>query len=143
MPTNALPTVLVIDDDQDFQASVRTILQSRGYRVLSAASAKQGLQSFLADKPDLVLVDVMMEDDAAGYGVSQAIKYKEEYAAFRHIPVVMVSSIQETPDERFPMAGEVDMIRPDYYLTKPLDLQKFLDMVERLVGCRPSRSAAV
>ncbi len=135
--------VLVIDDDQDFQASVRTLLESHGYQVVSAYSGEEGLQKLVAHTPNLILLDIMMEYDFDGYGVNQAIKYKDEYAAFRQVPIVMVSSIQETPDERFPMAGEVDMIRPDYYLTKPLDLQKFLDLVKQLVESGAHRGAAV
>jgi CheY-like chemotaxis protein len=136
------PAVLVIDDDQDFQASVKALLESLGYAVLSANSGKEGLREVLANQPDLIMLDVMMECDTEGYGVTQALKYWDEYAASRHIPILMVSSIQETPDERFPMVGEVDMIRPDCYLTKPLDIPKFLGMVERLVPAS-SRSREV
>jgi hypothetical protein len=51
----------------------------------------------------------------------------------------MVSSIEESPDERFPMSAEVEMIRPDRYLTKPLDIPQFLQFLERAV---PSRATA-
>jgi hypothetical protein len=46
----------------------------------------------------------------------------------------MVSSIEESPDERFPMSPEAEMIRPDTYLTKPLDIARFLGILERAVG---------
>ena len=65
---------------------------------------------------------MMMETSVEGYGVTHALKYREEYAEYRNIPVFMVSSIEESPDERFPMSAEVEMIRPDRYLTKPLDI---------------------
>ncbi len=140
---NALPTVLVIDDDQDFQISIKALLEGRGYAVISASSAREGLRKLAAaQKPDLILLDIMMEYTTDGYGVNQAVKYQDEYAACRNIPIIMVSSIQETPDERFPAAGEVDMIRPDYYLTKPLDIPKFLALVKRLVAREASHGAA-
>jgi len=139
---NALPTVLVIDDDQDFQASVKALLESNGCAVLSANSAKEGLRKLATERPDLILLDIMMEYSTDGYGVNQAVKYQDEYAACRNTPIIMVSSIQETPDERFPAAGEVDMIRPDYYLTKPLDIPKFLALVKRLVTREASHGAA-
>jgi len=72
--------------------------------------------------------------------VNQAIKYQDEYAAYRNIPIVMTSSIELSPDERFPMAGELEMIRPDYYLTKPLDIPKFLEIVQRAAASCPARS---
>lgn len=123
--------VLVIDDDEDFVASIRVILESKGHTVIQADCGKTGLQKLRETKPDVILLDVMMEDDGAGYGVNQAIKYQDAYEHFRNIPIIMVSSIQETPDELYGRASEVDMIRPDLYLTKPVDPARLLDVVER------------
>jgi len=122
-------TVLVIDDDTDFQASVRSLLEAEGYQVVPALSGRDGLRKMLEIRPHLVVLDVMMESSTEGYGVSESVKHGEEYADVRDIPIVMVSSIQETPDERFPRSPEVEMIRPDRYLTKPLDIPRFLEIV--------------
>ena len=97
----ANPKVLVIDDDDDFRLSVKSLLESRGYAVIEADSGKDGLRKLLEHKPDLILLDIMMECCCEGYGLNQAIKYQEAYAEYRNIPVIMVSSIQECPDERF------------------------------------------
>jgi CheY-like chemotaxis protein len=131
------PTVLIIDDDDDFRASVRALLESRGFTVAEAASGQEGLALLTECRPDLILLDVMMECSTEGYGINQAIKWREEYRDFRHIPVVMVSSIQESPDQLFPMAGEVDMIRPDFYVTKPLDIPAFLATLEKALERAP------
>jgi hypothetical protein len=48
-------------------------------------------------------------------------------------PLIMVSSIDATPDELFPRSEELGVIRPDFYLTKPLDIPRFLEIVRRLV----------
>ncbi|MDH3290171.1 MAG: response regulator [Gemmatimonadota bacterium] len=124
-------TVLVIDDDADFQMSVGSLLEVEGYDVVAAASGREGLRKLLEVRPDVVLLDVMMESTTEGYGVSERIKYGEEYAAVRDVPVLMVSSIQESPDERFPRSPEVEMIRPDRYLTKPLDIPRFLEILAK------------
>jgi CheY-like chemotaxis protein len=126
--------VLLIDDDQDFRTSVRCLLENHGYEVLEATSGQEGLQMVAAHKPDTILLDIMMETSVEGYGVNYALKYQDEYAPYRHLPVFMVSSIAESPDERFPMSAEVEMIRPDRYLTKPLDIPAFLQLLERAVG---------
>ncbi len=122
--------ILIIDDDDDFRASTRALLESRGFEVFEAASGKEGLQRLPECRPDLILLDIMMECCSEGYGVNQAIKWRDEYRDFRHIPVIMISSIQESPDQLFPMAGEVEMIRPDFYVTKPLDVPAFLATLE-------------
>ena len=124
-------TVLVIDDDVDFQTSVRSLLEAEGYHVVAASSGKEGLRKLLEVRPRVVVLDIMMESTTEGYGVSESIKYGEEYAAVRDVPILMVSSIQESPDERFPRSPDVEMIRPDRYLTKPLDIPRFLEVIAK------------
>ena len=126
--------VLIIDDDSDFREAVKSLLESHGYKVLEAASGHDGLKMVVEHKPDAILCDIMMESTVEGYGITHSLKHLDEYADFRHIPIFMVSSIDQTPDERFPMSPEVDLIRPDGYLVKPLDIQQLLRTLEKAVG---------
>jgi CheY-like chemotaxis protein len=113
---------------------VRSLLETRGYEVFEAGSGHEGLRQVLEHKPDVILLDVMMETSVEGYGVTHALKYGDEYAEHRQVPVFVVSSIEESPDERFPMSAEVEMIRPDGYFTKPLDIPRFLEILEKAVS---------
>ena len=133
--------VLLIDDDTDFRTAVRSLLESHGYKVLEAASGHEGLQMVVEHKPDAILLDVMMETTVEGYGVTYSLKYRDEYVEFRNTPVFMISSIEESPDERFPISAEVDLIRPDWYLTKPLDIPEFLRLLEKAIGATRSAMA--
>ncbi len=126
--------ILIIDDDADFRASLAAVLEPEGYRVLCAASAQEGLASIVSEPPDLIVLDVIMEYDSAGYEVNQAIKFREEYLAERNIPILMVSSIQLDPATLYSRASEVLTITPDAYLTKPVDIPVFLDQVRRLLA---------
>jgi len=126
-------TVLVIDDDEDFTASLATVLETAGYAVVTADSGSAGLSELQSRRPDLVVLDVMMESSTEGYSVNEAIKYSDAYAAVRDTPIIMVSSISEAPDERFPRAPEVDMIRPDRYFRKPLDIPRFLEVIKAIL----------
>ena len=126
--------ILIIDDDEDFRISIRTLLESHNYEVTEAESGKQGLQKIRQDNPDLIVLDIMMETIDEGYLLNQLIKFQKEYEQFKKIPILMVSSIQQDPLSRFPKAaGEVEMITPDYYLTKPVDIPKFLELVNKLL----------
>lgn len=129
-------TILIIDDDDDFRASVRPVLEGAGYVVCEGRCGREGLAQLVARHPDVIMLDIMMESGDEGYGVTQSIKFQDEYRDFRGTPIIMVSSIQETPDERFPRAGELAMIQPDAYLTKPLDIERLLDVVRRTVERR-------
>ena len=121
--------VLVVDDDPDFMASVRLLLENEGHTVIEASSGKQALEKLVAEKPDLVVVDIVMATSTDGYGVTHSIRHSEEFRDYCSIPIIMVSSIEQSPDDLFPMSGDVELIRPDTYLTKPLDIPKFLDCV--------------
>jgi CheY-like chemotaxis protein len=81
------------------------------------------------DPPDVILLDIMMESSFEGYGITHSLRFRDEYAAYRGIPIIMVSSIEKSPDDTFTMSPEVEMIRPDAYLTKPLDIDKFLKLM--------------
>ncbi|HTS25509.1 MAG TPA: response regulator [Bryobacteraceae bacterium] len=129
-------TVLLIDDDSDFRAAVKSLLESHDYKVVEASTGHEGLRMVAEQKPDVILLDVMMETTVEGYGITHSLKYSDEYSEFRHTPIFMISSIEESPDDRFPMSAEVEMIRPDWYLSKPLDIPKLLRLLDEAVGAR-------
>lgn len=137
-PYRAKRHVLIVDDDADFVASAASLLESEGYTVTTARSGREGLEAVRATPPDLVILDVMMEYESAGYAVNQALKYGEDFECFRHIPVLMVSSIPVDPSTLFKMAGEVDMVTPNGYLSKPLDIPTFLREIRALIGEPPA-----
>ncbi len=129
--------ILIIDDDQDFVASATALLEAYGYAVMSAPSGRDGLHKALTEHPDLIVLDVMMEHDSAGYEVNEAVKFAPGFEAIRHIPILMVSSIPVDPATRFSMSEEMPMITPNAYLTKPLDIPRFLTEVSALLGELP------
>jgi DNA-binding response OmpR family regulator len=134
--------ILIVDDDSDFRDSVTVVLEAQGYKVSGVASAKDALASVTAAKPDLVVLDIMMECDSSGYEVNQAIKFREEFQLARDVPILMVSSIPLDPATRFDRASEVEMITPDCYMTKPLNFKEFLEKIGELLTAHRPRKAA-
>ncbi len=134
--------ILIVDDDEDFRAALRPILESRGYRVFEAVTGKEGLEQVVAQNPDAVLVDVMMESPDEGYSFTYALRHKDECAAWRKTPLFMISSIEASPDELFPRSMYAELVRPDRYFTKPLDIPRFLDLLHQAIPARAGASAA-
>ncbi|MCP4591472.1 MAG: response regulator [bacterium] len=132
MPSKA--KILIIDDDADYRASTRALLEGEGYEVSEADCGRQGLATARAHPPDLIVLDIMMESSVEGYTVVQALKFRDDYQDVAEIPVVMVSSVTEDPATLFPMSGDVEMITPDAYFTKPLEIGRFLPCVERMLA---------
>jgi CheY-like chemotaxis protein len=128
------PKILIIDDDEDYLASTRALLEGEGYEVSEAVSGREGLDAARKKEPDLIVLDIMMESPVEGYTVVQALKFHDAYSDAASIPVIMVSSIQEDPGSRFPMAGDLPMITPDAYFPKPLDVARFLDCVRQMLS---------
>ncbi len=131
---SATAKILIIDDDADYRASTRALLEGEGYEVLEAPSGNAGLDAARQHTPNLIVLDIMMESPVEGYTVVQALKFRDEYEDLDEIPIVMVSSVKQDPASLFPMAGELSMVTPDAYFTKPLDIPKFLACVRRMLG---------
>jgi CheY-like chemotaxis protein len=131
MPSNA--KILIIDDDDDYRASTRSLLEGEGYEVIEAASGVEGLTAARANRPGLIVLDVMMDYLSEGYSVHQALKLSEEYRDLRDIPIIMASSVEVDPSNLFGWIGDTSAITPDAYMTKPLDIPKFLERVRSLL----------
>jgi len=123
------PKIMVVDDDPDFVEITRTILLTKGYEVVTAASGDEALTKVRVDKPDLILLDIMMTTILDGVNVSQELQEDPE---LRQIPLVMVSSIASTEHaEMFP-TGEY--LHVDAWLSKPIQPKDLLKTVARFVG---------
>ena len=125
--------VLIIDDDWDFIEISRFPLEAKGYRVFSAESAEEGWKVLEKEKPDLILMDLMMEDLDSGVVLSRKIKSHPQYAA---IPILMLTSIaRDTGMEVSPRSAEdLRHLNVDDFGTKPLKSKLLLEKVEKLLS---------
>lgn len=119
--------VLVVDDDPDFVEIARTVLAANGHVVITASSGDQGLARVRADKPDIVLLDVMMASVLDGLHVSQVMR---DDPALKAIPIVMVSSIASTPHAALFPTDEY--VAVDGWISKPVSPAELLKTVARL-----------
>lgn len=126
--------ILIVDDDEDFVASTAALLRGQGYGVVSERNGRDGLVRARAEHPDLIVLDVMMEHDSSGYELNESVKFLPEYEEIRDVPILMVSSIETDPATRFARSEEVALVTPNAYLTKPLDIPRFLAEVSSLLG---------
>ena len=126
--------ILIVDDDADYRASTRALLEGEGYEVEEVDSGRAGIERARQSRPDLIVLDIMMESPVEGYTVVQALKYHDQFSDVADIPIVMCSSVQEDPRNLFPRSADVPMITPDAYFTKPWDVAKFLECVRDLLN---------
>jgi len=129
MEENPMAKILIVDDDPDFVEITRTILESKGYEVAAASDGEEALQAMRRDKPDLVLLDVIMSTILEGLNVSHEMQADPN---LKDIPVIMVSHIISSPHASlFPTDEHIPI---DAWLTKPVDPDELLEQVQRLIG---------
>ena len=102
--------ILMIDDDPDFVTGIRILLESRGHQFFTASNGEAGLTRVKEVHPDLILLDVMMDTRTEGFHVSLQLRDRSPespYAAYRDVPILMLTSIHQTtpllfgPDEEY------------------------------------------
>jgi CheY-like chemotaxis protein len=119
--------ILVVDDDPDFVEIARTVLESEGHTVLTAANGDQALKVSRKNKPNLVLLDVMMATVLDGLNVSQTMR---EDPDLKDVPIVMVTSIADTPHAALFPTDEYMSV--DGWISKPINPAELLKTVGRL-----------
>ncbi|MBN1978566.1 MAG: response regulator transcription factor [Anaerolineae bacterium] len=129
-----MPKVLVIEDDIDMAEAVRMPLEANGYEVVRAATGEEGLQKVKEVEPDLIILDVVMETTTAGFQVSLQLRNPQpdsEYAAYKDIPILMLTAIHDTTSLRF---GPDEAYLPvDDFVEKPLTPDVLLEKVAALL----------
>jgi CheY-like chemotaxis protein len=122
-------TILLVDDDPDFVTSIKEIVESGGYKTLTAFDGRACLESAKKSKPDLILLDVMMAERDEGFKVLQEIR---ETPAIAAVPVILVSSIY-TDLPAFKVMPEAGRDDADLFLPKPVDPKDLLQQIARLL----------
>jgi len=124
-------SILIIDDDVDIVEAMRVVLESKNYQVFSARDGEEGLKRVRSDKPDLIILDVMMETGDKGFDVAREIKKNEDY---KNIPILMLTAIKERTGLDFKNeAGDEVWLPVDDYTDKPLKPEELISKVEALL----------
>jgi CheY-like chemotaxis protein len=127
--------ILVVDDDPDLVEVIRLTLEAKGYQVFSAASGTEGLAKVKEIRPDLIILDVMMDYTTEGFQVSLQLRSpdaKSEYAPYSKTPILMLTALHSTTPLRF--APDKDYLPVDDFVEKPLEPRALVQKVERLLG---------
>jgi CheY-like chemotaxis protein len=125
--------ILIVDDDTDFRSSTRKILESGGYEVVEAATGQDGFRMAKSERPDLAVIDIIMETFSEGFDL---IKRLNEDESTRGVPRIVLTTLG--------LQQETDMVSPEelgtrYIIQKPVKKDDFLKMVEAAIGRAPAR----
>ncbi len=126
--------ILMIDDDTDFVTGMRILLESRGHEFYAAFNGEEGLSRVKQIDPDLILLDVMMDTRTEGFHVSLRLRDRSpesEFAAWRNVPILMLTSIHQTTRLRF--GPDEDYLPVDALLEKSVRFDVITDKIDELL----------
>lgn len=127
------PLILLVDDDPDFLQVYQAILEPKGYRVATACDAKEAWKQLEAEKPDLVITDLMMDNLDSGFSLASKIKGDNR---FKDLPIIIATAITsqtglsfkpKTPEELAAMSA-------DAFFDKPVPAAQLLAKVAELLA---------
>jgi len=120
--------ILIIDDDPDYILSTKAILKNEGYKVITATDGVQGLEKARSEKPDLILLDVMLPD-ADGFSICRELKENLETL---NVPIIILTSIGKHKGKSYS-----DVIaychKADDFLEKPVTKDELLTSIRYLL----------
>jgi two-component system alkaline phosphatase synthesis response regulator PhoP len=123
--------ILVVDDDPDILEALTMILESQGYQVVTAQDGVEGLANLKAEKPDLMILDLLMPK-MDGFAVCKELQ-DPRWAKYRAIPILILTSVREEASRRryeLETGLELDV---DDYVEKPISPDVLLERVGRLI----------
>ncbi|MCS7286612.1 MAG: response regulator [Anaerolineae bacterium] len=118
--------ILCIEDEPEMIELIRIILEKKGFEVKGAVGGKEGLEKARSEKPDLILLDLMMPE-MDGWEVYRQLKSDEE---LKDIPVIIVTARSQNIDK---ILG-LHIAKVDDYITKPFGPSDLVESIKRVLG---------
>lgn len=116
--------ILLVDDEPSIVFVLSERLKFNGYDVITAENGEDGLNKAKSEKPDLILLDVMMPN-MNGYQVCRLLKFDNEY---KHIPIIMLTARSQDADRKTAQDTGANA-----YLTKPVDSKELIETIQKFL----------
>jgi len=122
--------VLIVDDEVDFVEINKAALENKGYQVISAYNGEEGVKKALEEKPDIVILDVMMTTKTEGFDVARELRKHKE---MQDTPIIMLTAIRERMDIKWKIQPDEEWLPVTEFLEKPIPPEKLIEKVEEML----------
>ncbi len=123
--------ILIIDDDKDFQDALRLVLEDHGFDVISAYDPEEGTEKVQSEKPDLVILDVLMPSNYEGFDVARKIR---EELKMKELPILLLTAVHTEKKVPYRFAPHEEYLPVDYFMDKPVEPDVLLEKVNELLN---------
>ena len=122
--------ILIVDDDPDFREAIACLLEANGLTVFRAHDGQEGVRLAKLERPDLILMDIMMGERTEGFFAIQEIRRDP---ALKGVPIFVLSSLGSSlPDFQIPASG--GWLKHDLFFAKPVDTVQLLEKIRQRLG---------
>lgn len=122
--------VVLVDDNTDYLFTMETFLKRNGFEVLTADDGQKGLDLIRREKPDIVLLDVMMESLFSGFELCKKLRTEAE---LKHIPIIGISGMGDELGINYKQWPDFEYFSPDAFLDKPVDKQRLIELIPETI----------
>jgi two-component system, OmpR family, alkaline phosphatase synthesis response regulator PhoP len=123
--------ILLIDDDEDLLRSFQVTLENHGFDVITGTDSKIGFLMLKNDKPDLLVLDVMMNTNLEGYNLLHVIKNDPEY---KNMPIIMLTGMRDLMGVNLYSAVEDESLFPNVrFQDKPINPHFLVEIIEEML----------
>jgi len=122
--------ILIVDDDPDFKEAIATLLSAKGYNVIEASDGDEGFKKAKQEKPNLILLDVMMAHKTEGFDIARKISKDE---AVKHIPVIITTGIRRDMTLSFSFEPNETWLPVKAVIEKPVKPDKLLGEIQKYI----------
>lgn len=122
--------ILLVDDEVDFVEINKVALENKGYQVVVAYDGKEALKMAQKEKPDVVILDVMMTTKTEGFDVSRELRKQKE---FQDIPIIMLTAIRERMDVKWKIQPDKEWLPVTEFMEKPIPPEKLIEKIEEML----------
>jgi DNA-binding response OmpR family regulator len=123
--------IIIIDDDPDILDASSLVLTSKGFQVLTAMNPDDGFRMVMENKPDLIILDVMMNEPDDGFFLAQ--KFRKNNV---NTPILMYTSVSKAIGMDF---GVGELVPVDEFVEKPISPEELIRKVEKLLHIQVER----
>ena len=122
--------IVLIDDNKDLLFTLQTFLQRNGFEVHTAEDGKTGMDLINKERPDVILLDIMMETLFSGFEVCKQVRSNED---MKDTPIIGISAMGDELDINYSQWPDYEYFRPDTFMEKPIDKQRLLQMIPEVI----------
>jgi CheY-like chemotaxis protein len=123
--------IVIVDDNTDYLFTMKTFLSRNGFDTATAEDGKTGLELIKETKPDLIMLDVMMEATFSGFEVCRRVRNDTE---LKSTPIIGITGMAEEIGVKFNKDADSEYFNPDAFFDKPVDKEALLKKIDHLLS---------